>query len=158
MIRHLLGYFDYWGGRPKELAIDQDRLMVVSENSGEIIYTKDFKDFIDEQELALYVCRRADPETKGKVENVVKFVKGNFLAARDVETVEEANAGAFRWLRRRANGKISQATRQIPAVLIEEERAHLRPLRNSIFRKDSLLGREERTTNDKALISVAVRP
>lgn len=31
---------------------------------------------------------------------------------------------------------------------------NLRPLRNSIFRKESLLGREERTANDKALISV----
>jgi len=154
VIRHLLDCFDYFGGRPEELVIDQDRLMVVSENAGDIIYTKDFKDFIDEQELGLYVCRRADPETKGKVENLVKFVKGNFLASRDFEAVEEANAGVLNWLPRRANGKISQATKQIPAVLIEQERAHLRPLRNSIFRKDSLLGREERTANEKALISV----
>lgn len=154
VIRHLLDCFDYFGGRPEELVIDQDRLMVVSENAGDIIYTKDFKDFIDEQELGLYVCRRADPETKGKVENLVKFAKGNFLESRDFEVVEEANAGVLNWLPRRANGKISQATKQIPAVLIEQERAHLRPLRNSIFRKDSLLGREERTANEKALISV----
>ena len=154
VIRHLLDCFDYFSGRPEELVIDQDRLMVVSENAGDIIYAKDFKDFVDEQELGLYVCRRADPETKGKVENLVKYVKGNFLGTRDYETVEEANAGVLRWLPRRANGKICQATKQIPAVLIEQERAHLRPLRNSIFRKDSLLGREERTANEKALISV----
>ena len=98
--------------------------------------------------------RGADPETKGKVENLVKFVKGNFLASRDFEIVEEANGGVLKWLPRRANGKICQATKQIPAVLLEEERAHLRRLRNSIFRKDSLLGREDRTANDKALISV----
>jgi len=91
---------------------------------------------------------------KGKVENLVKFTKGNFLASRDFERVEDANAGVVTWLPRRANGKICQATKQIPAVLIEEERKYLRPLRNSIFRKDSLLGREERTANDKALISV----
>ena len=154
VIRHVLDCFEYFGGRPEELVIDQDRLMVVGENAGDIIYTKDFKDFIDEQELRFYVCRRADPETKGKVENLVKFVKGNFFSTRDFEAVEEANAGVLRWLPRRANGKISQATKQIPAVLIAQERAHLRPLRNSIFRKDSLLGREERTANEKALISV----
>lgn len=142
VIRHLLDCFDYFGGRPAELVIDQDRLMVVSENAGDIIYTTDFKHFIDEQELALYVCRRADPETKGKVENLVKFTKGNFLLTRDFEAVEEANAGVLKWLPRRANGKICQATKQIPAVLIEQERAHLRPLRNSIFRKDSLLDRK----------------
>jgi hypothetical protein len=154
VIRHLLDCFDYFGGRPEELVIDQDRLMVVSENAGDIIFTKDFKHLIDEQELGLYVCRRADPETKGKVENLVKFIKGNFLNTRDFETAEGANAGALKWLPRRANGKICQATKQIPAVLIEKERAHLRPLRNSIFRKDLLQGREERTANDKACISV----
>jgi len=154
VIRHLLDCLDYFGGRPEEMVIDQDRLMVVSENAGDIIYTKDFKYFIDEQEFRLYVCRGADPETKGKVENLMKFVKGNFLASRDFERVEEANAGVRKWLPRRGNGKICQATKQIPAVLIEQERAHLRPLRNSIFRKDSLLGREERAANEKALISV----
>lgn len=60
----------------------------------------------------------------------------------------------LRWLRRRANGKISQATMKIPAMLIEHEREALRPLRNSIFRKASLLGRDDRTVNDKARISV----
>lgn len=154
VIRHLLDTFDYFGGRPEELVIDQDRLMVVSENAGDIIYTKDFKDFVEEQGLRVYVCRGADPETKGKVENLVKFVKGNFLGSRDFENVEDANTGVLGWLPRRANGKISQATKRIPSVVLEEERAHLRPVRNSIFRKDRLAGREERTANEKALISV----
>ena len=46
--------------------IDQDRLMVVSENAGDIICTKDFKDFIDEQEVGLWVCRRADPSRRAR--------------------------------------------------------------------------------------------
>lgn len=154
VIRHLLDAFDYFGGRPEELVIDQDRLMVVSENAGDIILTEDFKQFIEEQELRLYVCRRADPETKGKVENLVKFVKGSFFETRDFERVAEANAGVREWLSRRANGKISQATKRVPALVLEEERAHLRPARNSIFRKDLLAGREERTANEKGLISV----
>jgi hypothetical protein len=154
MIRHLLACFEYFGGRPAEVVIDQDRLMVVSENDGDIILTKEFQQLVEEQELRLYVCRKADPETKGKVENLVKFVKGSFFASRDFEDVEAANAAGLGWLARRANGKISQATRRIPADLIEEERPHLRPLRNSIFGRDRLLGREERTANDKAQISV----
>ncbi|MFC2165379.1 hypothetical protein ACFLT2_10345 [Acidobacteriota bacterium] len=154
VIRHLLDAFDYFGGRPEEIVIDQDSLMVFSENAGDIIYTKDFKYVIEEQECGLYVCRKADPESKGKVENVVKFVKGNYLSTRDFEEIKEANTGVLKWLSRRANGKICQATRQIPAVLMEQERRYLRPIRNSIFRKDLLPGREERTANDKAKISV----
>jgi len=154
VIHHLLSCFSYFGGVPEEMVIDQDNLMVVSENAGDIIFTEEFKYFIQEQEIGMYVCRAADPESKGKIESLIKYVKRNFLAIRDFKSVEEANKSLSTWLRRRANGKISQATKQIPALLIEYEREKLRPVRNSIFRKDSLLGREERNANGKAYISV----
>ena len=154
VIDHLLDCFDYFCGVPEELVIDQDRLMVVSENAGDIIYTDDFKYFIEEQEIGMYVCRKDDPETKGKIENVVKYVKCNFLGIRDFKSIEEANTSVFEWLKRRANGKISQATKKIPAILIENEREHLRPVGNSIFRKNSLIGRDTRDVDDKDRISV----
>ena len=154
VIEHLLVSFEYFGGIPEELVIDQDRLLVVSENAGDIIYTNDFKYFIEEQGLRMYVCRKNDPESKGKIENVVKYVKRNFLGIRDFMNVEGANVSVLNWLKRRANGKISQATMQIPAVLIKNEREHLRPVQNSIFRKSSLLGREKRNVNEKDCISV----
>jgi len=154
VIDHLLSCFDYFGGVPEELVIDQDRLMVVSENAGDIIYTDDFKYLIEEQEIRMYVCHKDDPETKGKIENVIKYVKCNFLSIRDFKSLEGANTGVFKWLKRRANGKISQATKKIPAILIANEREHLRPVRNSIFRKGSLIGREERNVNEKDRISV----
>ena len=154
LIFHLLNCFDYLGGLPEELVIDQDSTMVVSENNGDIIYTGDFLYFIQEMNLQMYVCRKADPETKGKVENTVGFVKSNHLSVRDFESVEEAQESLARWLRRRANGKLSQATKRVPAEMMEEERAHLRPLKNSIYRKDMLVGREERTVDKECLISV----
>ena len=154
VIEHLLSCFDYYVGKPEELVIDQDSLMVVSENAGDIIYTDDFKFFIEEQEIRMYVCRKSDPESKGKIENVIKYVKYNFFNTRDFLNLEEANKSVFKWLKRRANGKISQATKQIPALLIESERKHLKEVGNSIFRKKSLLGREERQVNAKDCISV----
>lgn len=154
VIEYLLVCFEYFGGVPEELVIDQDKLLVVSENAGDIIYTNDFKYFIEEQDLRMYVCRKSDPESKGKIENVVKYVKRNFLSIRDFTNVEEANISVLDWLKRRANGKISQATMQIPEVLIKNEREHLRPVQNSIFRKISQVGREERTVNEKDCISV----
>jgi len=154
VISHLLNSFDYFKGVPLEIVIDQDALMVVSENAGDIIYTDDFQYFIEEQKIRMYVCRAADPETKGKIENLIKYVKGNFLSIRDFKSIDEANESGLEWLKRRANGKISQATQQIPSLLIEHERAHLRPARNSIFRKRDHIGREERVASEKAYISV----
>jgi hypothetical protein len=129
-------------------------LLVVSENHGDIIFTKDFKYFLEEIGICMHVCRKADPESKGKVENSVKYVKRNFLEVRDFSSVEEANAGVLKWLKRRANGKISQATRQIPSIMIKKEREKLKPLVNSIFRKNSLIGREDRNVDDKGRISI----
>jgi len=154
VIVHLLECFDCLGGMPVELVIDQDSLLVVAENHGDIIYTKEFAFFIEELGLKMYVCRKADPESKGKIENVIKFIKYNFLSCRDFEAVEEANQSLSKWLKRRANGKISQATKRIPSEMFEQERGHLRPMRNSIFRKDSLQGREERLADEKSMISV----
>ena len=153
LITHLLNCFDYIGGMPEELVIDQDSVMVVSENHGDIIYTKDFSAFKDEMGLKIYTCRKADPETKGKIENVIKFVKRNFLSIRNFTLLEEARNSLARWLVRRANGKISQATRRIPAIAFEDEKNHLRPLKNSIFRRHLLIAREDRSVSDKSYIS-----
>ena len=154
VIEHLLCCFDYFGGTPKELVIDQDRLLVVSENAGDIIYTRDFQYFIQEQNLQMYVCRKGDPESKGKVENLIKYVKYNFLTIRDFACIKKANSELGSWLKRRANGKISQATGQIPASLIIHERKKLRPVTPSIFRKHSILERETRNVNEKGCICV----
>lgn len=154
-VGHLLDCFTYLGGRPQQLVIDQDRLLVVSENQGEIITTRLFGEFIAEQELDLYVCRKADPESKGKVENLVKFVKTSFFSARHFTEVAEIPQRLSLWLARRANGKLCQATGRIPAqVLTSEERACLRPLRASVFQKDRLIERDLRKADGKGRISV----
>lgn len=154
LINHLLDCFQYIGGMPEELVIDQDKVMVVSENRGDIIYTKDFKQFIEEVNLKMYVCRKSDPESKGKIENVIKFIKRNFLKIRDFENIEEAKERLSRWLNRRANGKISLATRRIPQEMFTEEKIHLRGLKNSIYRKDNLNARERRKADITGEISV----
>ena len=154
LIEHLLNCFDYLQGMPEELVIDQDCTMVVDENAGDIIYTKEFGDFIDEMRIKMRVCRKADPESKGKIENFIKYIKYNFFAIREFENLVEANESLMRWLERRANGKISQATKKIPGIEIEEERKHLKPLKHSIYRKNHSGEREERTVSDKGRIAV----
>jgi hypothetical protein len=154
LILHLLDCFDNFGGLPEELVIDQDSIMVVNENYGDIVYTQKFSAFLEEMNLKMYVCRKSDPETKGKIENVIKYVKYNFLNVRNFQTMEEARESLARWLKRRGNGKISQATKRVPLIAIEEERGYLKPLRNSIFRKTALLGREVRTVSEKGFIMV----
>jgi hypothetical protein len=155
LISYLLDCFDFIGGIPQEIVIDQDKIMVVSENAGDILYTKEFGSFKEEMGFSMYVCRKADPESKGKVENLVGFVKKNFLRLRRFVNLEEARVSVFAWLKRRANGRLSYATGRIPAILHEEEKKHLKPLKSSIFRKDRMIYREERQVSEHSFISHA---
>ena len=60
--------FEYMSGMPKEIVFDQDRLLAVDDNYGDIIYTKEFEQFRLSSGFEVYLCRGADPESKGRVE------------------------------------------------------------------------------------------
>lgn len=74
--------FRYMGEMPQEMVFDQDSIVCVAENAGDIIHTYEFEKLRRECKLNIYMCRGTDPESKGKVENTVKYVKGNFLENR----------------------------------------------------------------------------
>jgi len=44
-VQMLLACFEYLGGVPAELVLDQDKLVAVSENYGDIIFTYEFENF-----------------------------------------------------------------------------------------------------------------
>ena len=90
--------FQYFGGRPEKIIYDQDRVLIARENLGDLILTGKFQAFIKEQHFQPVFCRRSDPESKGKVENVVKYVKENFLVARVLQDIPGLNEEARKWL------------------------------------------------------------
>lgn len=154
VIAHLLDSFTYFGGIPEEIVIDQDRTIVVNENHGDVLLTKEFETFRQEQGFEFYVCRKADPETKGKVENLVKFVKSSFFSARTFESHSQVAESLNLWLERTANGRICQSTGRIPAVAMQEEKPYLMPLKDSIFCKDDILNFERRIADKCSLVSI----
>ena len=95
--------FEYIGGVPEEIVYDQDKVFIVSENGGNIILTEGFRNYTRNNAFSLHFCRKADPQSKGKVENVVKYVKQNFLYNRTFYNIETLNDEALGWLGRTAN-------------------------------------------------------
>lgn len=116
--------FEYFQGIPKELVYDQDKLLLVNENAGELVLTKEFKRYNNTRNFNLHFCRKADPESKGKIENVVKYVKQNFLYNRLYVDIDGLNAEAMGWLTRTANALPHNRTKKIPYSewLIEKKR------------------------------------
>jgi len=147
MSRACRNCFAYMGGMPYEMVFDQDSIVSVSENCGDVIHTYEFEKLRQECKFDVYLCRRSDPESKGKIESVVKFVKQNFLENRIYSDDETLNWCATEWLDRTGNGKIHGTTRQIPTEAFEKEREFLRPLPSSATTGDERIYRTVRKDN-----------
>lgn len=117
--------FRFFGGRPEVCVYDQDRVMTVSENAGDLILTEIFQNYSRYAGFKVHLCRGYDPESKGKIEAVVKYVKNNFLAGRTYFGLDQLNSDALKWLERIGNAKIHDTTKMVPARVFIEERNHL---------------------------------
>jgi len=106
--------FEHFSGIPCEVVYDQDRLFISDENSGKLILTEGFKSYVRMREFSLHFCRKADPPSKGKIENVVKYVKQNFLYNREFRDIDTLNQQAIAWLARTANAVVHARTKKIP--------------------------------------------
>jgi len=126
---HILA-FEYYGGVPKEILYDQDKVFIHNENLGDYLLTHEFQSFCQTQSFKTVFCKKADPQSKGKIENVVKYVKYNFLRGRIFTNVTDLNKLVKSWLDRTANGKVHGATQKIPINEWTEEKNHLLPLKN----------------------------
>lgn len=124
--------FDFYGGMPQEIVYDQDHLILTSENHGDLVYTHAFANYLKNRKFKVYMCRKADPESKGRIENVVGYVKNNFAIHRKFYNLDRWNEDCYKWLNRRGNGKIHSTTRKIPAEVFIEEQKHLQPVLKKI--------------------------
>lgn len=119
--------FRFFCGLPAEVVYDQDRLFLLDENLGDLLLTQGFKDYVSQQGFRLHFCCKSDPQSKGKVENVVKYVKNNFLYGRsyfDLQTLQGQLTG---WLERTGNAVMHSTMRKVPLQEWAIEKQHLRP-------------------------------
>jgi len=130
--------FWYMEGILAEIVYDQDTLLLVDENRGDLILTEAFRKYAEYRGFKLHFCRKSDPESKGKIENVVKYVKYNFLRGRIFVNIDTLNGQCIAWLSRTANAKVHAGTNKIPYQEWLIEKTYLRPVLNS-FKPESVL-------------------
>jgi transposase len=134
-IRAHIKAFTFYGGRPLEIVYDQDKILAVSENNGDIIYTEGFQNYVNNVKFNIFLCHGADPESKGKIENVVRYAKHGFAEHRTFKDIYNFNEDCIAWLDRTANAKIHDTTKRIPAEIFALEREHLIPVSEYSFEK-----------------------
>jgi transposase len=124
--------FSFYGGRTKGIVYDQDHLILTSENNGDLILTHEFANYARNRGFQIHMCRKQDPESKGRIENVVGFVKKNFAKHRTFFNLEKLNEDFLAWLERTGNGKPHNTTKKIPAEMFALEKPHLQPVHEKL--------------------------
>ena len=119
--------FQYFGCIPEKIVYDQDKVFIHSENPGDYKLTAGFRSFVTSEGFEAIFCRKSDPQSKGKVENAVRYVKHNFMSAREFRDIDTLNREAVSWLGRTANGTEHHGIRRIPAEVFAIEKDHMRP-------------------------------
>lgn len=118
----------YFGGTPEECVYDQTKLVVLSEQYRELTVNQRFHEFATTAGFRLYACEGYDPESKGKVEAGVKYVKQDCLYGEEFASQQDLRQHVQQWLETVANARVHGTTGRVPREHFEqEEHQHLHP-------------------------------
>lgn len=123
MYHFLLGHkkaFAFFGGVPKEILYDQNRCVVLKPAFSDAKRNNKFMDFAHHYGFYPKLCRPYRPQTKGKVENLVRYVKKNFLTMQETNNISLLNQHGRRWLTK-INNKVHSTTGKIPFLQLARE-------------------------------------
>ena len=107
LMRCMINAFVYYGGIPEEVLTDNMKTVITGREDGKPVWNLQFEAFAAEIGFAPKVCRPRHPQTKGKVERLVQYVKDNFFPGRYFRDIEDLNHQAVEWCRKvdaRPNG------------------------------------------------------
>ncbi len=121
-IRCHLHAFAYLGGVPRHLLYDNLKSVVERRDADDMVHWNPrFLDFADVAGFSPQACKPYRPQTKGKVENGVKYVRGNFWPGLHFRDLEDLNMQALTWLNTTANPRVHGTTGEVPFTRLRLE-------------------------------------
>lgn len=133
-LRCLENAFAHFGGVPRTLVIDNLRAAVKQADWFDPELCPKARSFAEHYGTAILPTRPYTPQHKGKVENGVKYVKGNALKGRTFASLAQENQHLTQWESKVADLRIHGTTRQQVIWLFSQiEKPRLLPLPASRF-------------------------
>lgn len=114
--------FSWFGGSPQELLYDNPKTIVVDRKERHPTLHRTFADFAGHYGFTPRLCQPYRPQTKGKIESGVKYIKRNFLPGRRFIDLEHLNRELERWIVEVADIRIHGTTGCRPIERFVEER------------------------------------
>jgi transposase len=113
--------FDYFGGVPKKGLYDNMKTIIIKRDAygeGRHKLHSNFYDFAKHYGFHPRVCKPYSPQTKGKVERTISYLRYSFYhpfsAGKKELSLDELNIGVMDWLNHSANQRIHATTNTPP--------------------------------------------
>jgi transposase len=146
--------FRYFGGRPQECVYDQTKLVVIHEIFRELELNQRFHQYATAAGFHIRVCEGYDPESKGKVESGVKYVKQNGLYGETFNDWKSLETYLTDWLDTVANKRMHGTTGQQPwAHYDHEEKVKMQSYLTPSCLQNKAVAHETRQVDKTSLIS-----
>jgi len=127
--------FEFLGGIPHEILYDNMATVVNlkglvrgRDERGEVEWNPTFRDFARYWGFTPLVCRPYRPQTKGKTESGVGYLRKSFLQGCEAVDVSDLREQLREWLVSVALARVHGTTHRVVRDAWEEEKLHLHPL------------------------------
>ena len=124
--------FRQWGAVPEEILYDRMKTVWTGiDERGEIVWNAIFLDFARYWGFTPRLCRAYRPQTKGKIESGVKYVRRNFLCGllgREPDSLAELNSEMRCWLAEVANRRVHGTTHEQVLLRFDEDLFSMQPV------------------------------
>ena len=122
VIKMHLNAFSFYGGFTDTILYDNMKQIVIERKlkASESRFNPKFMDFAEYYGIVIRLCYPYRPETKGKIENTIKYLRYNFFNGRTFEDLNNINIQCAEWLNR-VNSQIHGTTHEIPAERLKKE-------------------------------------
>ena len=146
--------FGYFGARPEECVYDQTKLVVLHEQYRELTLNQRFHAYATAAGFRIHACEGYDPESKGKVEAGVKYVKTNALYGESFPDWNTLEQHVRCWLDETANVRIHGTTGESPKARYErDEQIHMGPYLTPAYLTQELSPQQSRRVDKTGLLS-----
>lgn len=127
--------FEYFGGVPAQVLVDNQKAAVIEHpREGDIRFNPRFLDMAAFYGFTPKACKPARPQTKGKVERMVSYLKNHFFVRyQQFDSLAHLNRQIEDWLRSEAEPRVHGTTREVVQEMFNRERPHMLPMPNSRF-------------------------
>jgi transposase len=121
--------FEYLGGVPAQVWVDNQKAAVIEHKPGRVVFNAGFKALAGHYGFRPKACRPHRPQTKGKDERMVGYVKDNFFQRyRAFEDIAHLNQLLEHWLADVADQRLQGTVKEVVIARFARERWRLQPL------------------------------